>query len=238
MSADHATEGVAAADAMRPLVIATRNAGKLRELRAMFVEAGVAIEDLAAAGLGAEAEAEDALEAHATFEENARAKARWFAARLPGRLVVADDSGLEVDALGGAPGVHSKRWAGSTASGAALDEENNAALQRALQRAAAQASAASEQGAARTARYVCVVVAVQGDREFVARGECAGRILATPEGANGFGYDPYFHSDELGETFGVATREAKARVSHRGRAFRALLAQLREARGAEALRGG
>lgn len=210
------------ADAVpRPVVIATRNAGKLRELRAMFAEAGIGLEDLAEAGLGAEDAAEDALESHATFEENARAKARWFSERLPGRLVVADDSGLEVDALGGAPGVHSKRWAGSTASGAALDAENNAALQRAL-----------EGRTSRTARYVCVVVAVHGDREYVARGACTGRILAVPDGVNGFGYDPYFRSDDLGATFGVSTREAKARVSHRGRAFRALLEQLAQPRDA------
>ena len=102
------------------VVIATRNVGKLRELRAMFAEADIGLDDLTDVGLGAEVAAEDALETHATFEENARAKACWFAARLPGRLVVADDSGLEVDALGGAPGVRSKRWAGSSASGAAL----------------------------------------------------------------------------------------------------------------------
>jgi XTP/dITP diphosphohydrolase len=218
------------------VVIATRNAGKLRELRAMFAEADIGLDDLTDVGLGAEVAAEDALETHATFEENARAKARWFAARLPGRLVVADDSGLEVDALGGAPGVRSKRWAGSSASGAALEAENNAALQAALRRAhdhaqhdASPGAREAERGSSRVARYVCVVVAVQGEREVVARGECTGRIQETPEGSNGFGYDPYFRSDELGVTFGVATRDAKARVSHRGRAFRALLAQLRSA---------
>lgn len=202
----------------RPVVLATRNAGKLRELRAMFGEAGIALEDLAQAGLAEEDPGEDVLESHDTFEANARAKARWFAARLPGRMVIADDSGLEVDALGGAPGVRSKRWAGSVASGATLDAENNGALLRAL---AGKSS--------RTARYVAVVVAVEGAREFVARGECAGRVTFAPEGVNGFGYDPYFQSDELGVTFGVASREAKARVSHRGRAFRSLLAQLRAA---------
>ncbi len=208
-----------ASTASLPVVLATRNAGKLLELRALFAEAAFSLHDLAEVGLGAADDAEDALEQHATFEENARAKARWFATRLPGRLVVADDSGLAVDALEGAPGVHSKRWAGSRATGRALDAENNAALQRALVGLSV-----------RTARYVCVVVAIVDGREFVARGECRGTILESPAGANGFGYDPYFWSEELRETFGVASREAKARVSHRGRAFRDLVVQLRAAR--------
>lgn len=197
-----------------PVVLATRNPGKRRELRAMFAAAGIAIEDLADVGLAAEDPAEASLEVHETFEENARAKARWFAARLPGRRVIADDSGLSVDALDGAPGVHSKRWSGSTASGAALDADNNAALLRAL-----------ADVADRRARYVCAVVCVDGAREWVARGECRGRMLAEAEGRAGFGYDPYFFSDELRRGFGVATPEEKAAVSHRGRAFRALLAQ-------------
>lgn len=180
----------------------------------MFDAAGIAIEDLSDVGLSEEDPAEASLEVHERFEENARAKARWFAARLPGRRVIADDSGLAVDALHGAPGVHSKRWSGSTASGAALDAENNAALQRALQGAAD-----------RSARYVCVVVCVEGEQEWVARGECGGRILERAEGAQGFGYDPYFYCDELQRAFGVVTSEEKAAVSHRGRAFRALLAQ-------------
>lgn len=184
----------------------------------MFAAAGFALEDLAEAGLGVEDAAEESLESHATFEENARAKAQWFAALLPGRMVIADDSGLEVDALDAAPGVRSKRWAGSIASGAALEAENNAALLRAL-----------EGSVLRSARYVSVVVAVQGTQEYVARGECAGRILEEAEGSNGFGYDPYFRSDELGATFGVVSREEKALVSHRGRAFGRLLTQLRGA---------
>ena len=203
----------------RAVVLATRSAGKLRELRAMFESAGIALEDLGSAGLAGEDPAEDGLEVHETFEENARAKARWFAARLPGRIVIADDSGLEVTALGGVPGVRSKRWSGSAANGAALDADNNAALQRAL---AGKTD--------RTARYVCVVVCVDGPREWVARGECAGRILERPEGTEGFGYDPYFFSEALSKPFGVVSREEKARVSHRGSAFRALLAQWERAR--------
>lgn len=196
------------------VVLATRNPGKLRELRAMFEAAGFALDDLASVGLGDEDPAEASLEAHDTFEANARAKARWFSARLPGRRVIADDSGLAVDALGGAPGVHSKRWSGSTAEGAALDADNNAALQRAL-------SGCGD----RRARYVCAVVCVDGATEWTARGECTGRILEVPQGTEGFGYDPYFWSDDLQRGFGEASRAQKAAVSHRGRAFRALIAQ-------------
>lgn len=178
----------------------------------MFLEAGIALDDLASVGLPDEAPGEDALEAFDTFEENARAKARWFSAKLPGAVVVADDSGLEVDALSGAPGVRSKRWSGSEASGAALEAANNVHL-------LAQLAAAT----IRTAACVSVVVCTDGVREWCARGECRGRILTAPSGAGGFGYDPLFWSDDLRCTFGDASREAKARVSHRGRAFRALL---------------
>jgi XTP/dITP diphosphohydrolase len=198
-----------------PLVLATRSAGKLTELRAMAAAHGRDVVDLSAVGLGMEDPAEEVLEVHDTFEANARAKARWFADRLPGHLVVADDSGLEVAALGGAPGVRSKRWAGSVATGAALYAENNAALLRAL---AGRTD--------RSARFVTVVVAVQGMREWRARGVCAGRILEAPDGIEGFGYDPLFWSEELGVSFGRAERSLKAEVSHRGRAFRALLESL------------
>lgn len=193
-------------------VLATRNPGKLRELSAMFAEAGIALVDLASAGLALEDPAEDALEIFATFEENARAKARWFSARLPGAFIVADDSGLAVDALDGAPGVQSKRWSRSGASGAALDAANNRHLLASL------AGASS-----RAAGYVSAVVCTDGVREWTARGECRGRILEVPRGSGGFGYDPLFFSEDLQCTFGEATQEQKARVSHRGRAFRALL---------------
>jgi len=218
------------------VVIATRSAGKRDEWRALFESVGIGVESLDDVGLP-EDPAEGSLEVHATFEENARAKARWFAARLRAHAaeraaertaartaarsahhaVIADDSGLMVDALGGAPGVRSKRWAGSARTGAALDADNNAALLRAL----ARYEAPSERGA----RYVCAVVCVQAHLEWVARGECEGRILAAPQGSAGFGYDPYFWSVDLGCSFGDASREAKASVSHRGRAMRALLAQ-------------
>lgn len=181
----------------------------------MAAAQGLAVVDLTAVGLGGEHPAEAELERHDTFEANARAKARWFAERLPGRLVVADDSGLEVAALGGAPGVRSKRWTGSRAEGEALHAENNAALLRAL------AGVVD-----RSARFVTVVVAVRGGVEWVARGECRGRILEIPCGGGGFGYDPLFWSDELAAAFGQVSHDVKGQVSHRGRAFRSLLGQL------------
>jgi len=197
------------------VVIATRSAGKRRELVAFFAAHGIAADDLSAVGLAEEDPAEDALETHETFEENARAKAAYFAARLPGRVVVADDSGLEVAALGGAPGVRSKRWTGSTLEGVALDEHNVDALLAAL-----------EHSDDRRARYVSVVVARDSvGREWVARGETTGRILRARDGEGGFGYDPIVWSDDLGASFGRVTQAEKDRVSHRGRAFRALVEQ-------------
>ncbi len=198
------------------VLLATRSAGKLAELRPLFAAAGWTVRDLAEAGL-AERPEEDALEAYDTFEENARAKARHFHARSGGRPVVAEDSGLEVAALGGGPGVRSRRWSGRTdLTGAALDEANNALL---LERLGGTAD--------RRARYVCAAVYWDGAREVVARGETAGRIAESRHGgANGFGYDPYFVSEELGRAFSEVTREEKARVSHRGRAFAALVRAL------------
>ena len=196
------------------VLLATRSEGKLRELRPLFAAHGVRILDLHDAGI-AESAAEDALEAHDTFEENALAKARYFHA-LSGRPTVADDSGLVVDTLGGRPGVHSKRWSGrDDLRGLALDEENNRLLLERLR------------GATDTrAHYICVAAFVDGRRELTRRGEVHGRIIDRRTGSHGFGYDPYFFADELGRTFGEATREQKERVSHRGRAFRSLLAAL------------
>jgi XTP/dITP diphosphohydrolase len=195
-------------------VLATRSAGKLRELVPLFAARGIDVIDLGAAGI-VETAAEDELEAYATFEENALAKARYFHART-GRPAFADDSGLEVDALGGAPGVLSKRWSGRTdLSGQALDDENNRLLLERL-------VDARDRGA----RYVCAAAYVDRGRQLVSRGETEGRIIDAPRGEHGFGYDPYFFSVELDRTFGEATRAEKERVSHRGRAFRALLSRV------------
>lgn len=201
----------------RTVVIATRSAGKLGELRALFEAAGFAVIDLDAAGIPEEA-AEEGLEVWPTFEENALAKARWFAAKAGGRPVVADDSGLSVEGLGGAPGVRSKRWSERPdLSGKALDAANNAKLVAAL-----------DGVADRRARYVCAAAYVGPEGEVVVRGETTGVMLERPRGTGGFGYDPYFLSDELGTTFAEASREEKGRVSHRGRAFVKLLAALGE----------
>jgi XTP/dITP diphosphohydrolase len=198
----------------RPTVlVATRNVGKLRELGALFSRLGVQLVDLPTAGI-AESADEDELETHDTFELNALAKARYFHARS-GLPTVADDSGLAVDALGGEPGVRSKRFAGAIGSAKEIDRANNAKLQLALRGVAD-----------RRARFVCAAAFVDADGEWVTRGEALGRIVDEPRGAGGFGYDPYFVSDDLGMTFAEAGIAAKERVSHRGRAFRALLAQL------------
>jgi len=196
-----------------PLVLATRSVAKMRELRPILAAAGLAVADLDEAGVPADA-SEEAIESFDTFEENAVAKARWFHGLLPARTVVADDSGLEVLALGGRPGVRSKRWSGrDDLSGVALDDANNGTLQAALQGAED-----------RRARYVCVAALVGPGGELVRRGEVEGRILELPRGTGGFGYDPWFACDELGgRTFAEVSLDEKARVSHRGRAFRALI---------------
>lgn len=209
------------------LLLATRSAGKLRELEPMLRAHGWDVVDLDGAGLRARPEEEDALEMAETFEENALSKARYFHA-LSGLPTMADDSGLSCDALGGAPGVFSKRWsARPELEGAALDAANNAMLLSALAGAALSATVRRD-AATRAARYVCAAAFVDDGREVVARGETRGWILEREVGTGGFGYDPLFHSDELGATFGMVTREEKARVSHRGRAVAALLRKVDE----------
>ncbi|HEX2094720.1 MAG TPA: RdgB/HAM1 family non-canonical purine NTP pyrophosphatase [Longimicrobiaceae bacterium] len=198
---------------MLHLLVATRSAHKLREIRqilALYPE--IEPIDLTDAGIP-ESPDEDAIEAFETFEENAMAKARFFATRS-GLPVLADDSGLCVDALGGAPGVRSKRFSGRTdLKGAELDRANNALLLERL------AGVSEEQ---RTARYVCAAAVVfPHGVEEVFRGTCEGIILTEPRGAGGFGYDPLFYLPDEGATFGEVAPERKDRVSHRGRAVRA-----------------
>lgn len=234
------------------LLLATRSAGKRRELEPMLRAHGWDVVDLDGAGFPERPAEEDALEAAETFEENALAKARHFHA-LSGLPTMADDSGLSCDALGGAPGVRSKRWSGraerdgaaragvalegtalegavlegTALEGAALDAANNAMLLAELAQAS-QLAAARGAVATRAARYVCAAAFVDGARELVARGETTGRILEGEEGTGGFGYDPLFFSDDLGAPFGMVTREEKARVSHRARAVEALLRKVDE----------
>ncbi|GLC26618.1 non-canonical purine NTP pyrophosphatase [Roseisolibacter agri] len=195
------------------VLVATRNAGKLVELRPMFAAIGREVVDLDSAGVP-ETPDEDAIEAFDTFEANALAKARHFHRASGGLPTVADDSGLEVLALGGAPGVRSKSYA-TAAPGQSQTQANNDRLLQAL---------ASEED--RRGRFVCAVAFVDADRELVVRGETTGVITREARGAGGFGYDPLFLSDDLGQTLAEAGPEAKARVGHRGRAFVALTAAL------------
>jgi XTP/dITP diphosphohydrolase len=199
----------------RVLLLATRSLGKLYELRPLFADARLDVLDLADAGIEESTE-EDELEQHSTFEENALAKARYFHRRSGGMPTVADDSGLEVVALGGRPGVHTKRWSERPdLSGRALDAANNEKLLQTL-----------GEETDRRARYVCVAACVDARDERTFRGESEGRILYAPRGTGGFGYDPLFESVELGLTFAEVDRATKERVSHRGRAFAKLVAAL------------
>ena len=199
------------------LLVATRSPGKQREIHRLLAPAGVPILFPDDAGIPPDP-AEDRLELGETFEANARAKAEYFARRT-GLPTVADDSGLEVFALGGLPGVRSRRWAGSSAAGVELDRANNAELLRRLLGAPA---------ARRRARYRCVLAYFASPAAVpeIFEGECAGTILDEPQGERGFGYDPLFRSDDLGRSFGEAGETEKDAVSHRARAFRALLDRL------------
>jgi len=204
-----------------PYLLATRSLGKLYELRPMFSAAGLEVIDLDAAGI-AESDAEAGLEEFETFEENALSKASYFRAKS-GLVTIADDSGLEVQALGGAPGVRTKRWSGrADLEGRALDVANNEFLLRKL-----------GASADRRARYVCVAALVDEHGQRTFRGETEGEILEAPRGEGGFGYDPLFLSSDLGITFAEAARAAKERTSHRGRAFSQLLAWLARGGGSQ-----
>ncbi len=196
---------------MRTVVIATNNAHKADEIASALAVEGWEFATLAQAGLASDPE-EDA----GTFEGNARIKAQaaWEAARAAGMrcAVLADDSGLEVDALGGEPGVYSARYAGPEADDAA----NNAKLLAALE---------AVPDAERTARFACTLVMLDEEgAETVARGTVEGRIGREPRGAEGFGYDPLFRPDAFadGRTLAEVPQAEKAAVSHRGNALRVL----------------
>ena len=202
---------------MVKLLVATRSEGKQREIRRLLAGAGFEILFPDDANV-VEAPAEAGLELHDSFGGNALAKAEYFT-RLTGLPTVADDSGLEVFSLGGDPGVKSKRWAGAAGSTADVDAANNAYLLRRL---------AGATDARRRARYRCVLVLLRHRHALpeTFEGNATGVITTEPRGDGGFGYDPYFLSDDLGRTFGEASAEEKDGVSHRGRACRALLAAL------------
>ena len=202
------------------LVIATRSTDKLREIRQMLAPiASLDVLDLSAAGVDPEP-AEDDVEVYDTFRENALAKARYYAARA-GTLVLADDSGICVDALGGAPGVRSKRFSGVEASGRALDAANNALLLERLRGVPPER---------RGAHYACAVALYDpiSGREAVVEGFCEGVVLEAPRGGAGFGYDPLFFLPEDSATFGELPAERKNLVSHRARAIGAAAELLRQ----------
>jgi XTP/dITP diphosphohydrolase len=204
----------------RPIsvLVATSNSGKLRDFAGAAAAAGITIETIPRfSSLPA------VIEDGTTFEANARKKAEQYSRFAPGELVLADDSGLEVDALGGSPGVHSARYATLEAHGEdspdshrnSDDEANNARLLREL---------ADVPPAKRTARFVCVIAAARdGETLATFRGSAEGIILDAPRGTYGFGYDPLFYFPQIGKTFAELSAEEKAEYSHRGAAFRAFL---------------
>jgi XTP/dITP diphosphohydrolase len=188
------------------LLVATTNRNKVREIRALLEGAPVELLTLDAFSAFTAPD-----ETGRTFEENARQKALYYAA-MSKELTVAEDSGLEIDALGGAPGVESARFGGADTS----YPDKFAKLYDAL-RAKGSASADSP------ARFVCALALAQGDRIlFETRGTVEGRIAPEPKGAGGFGYDPIFFYPPYGQTLGEATELQKSAVSHRGQAFRTL----------------
>ena len=203
---------------MNKLVLASSNPGKLREFRQMLAPLGIEVVPQGELGIT------DADEPHATFVENALAKARHASAgsRLP---AFADDSGICVAALGGAPGVQSARYAGPPPAGATggreeQDARNNRKLIEALARAAD-----------RSAHYYCVIVLARhaADPEpLIAEGRWHGEVIPNPRGANGFGYDPYFFLPMLGKTAAELLPDHKNAISHRGQALASLVAKLRE----------
>jgi XTP/dITP diphosphohydrolase len=198
---------------MRRILIATSNPGKLRDFAGAALRHAVEI-----AGIPGFASLPTVVEDGLTFEANARKKAEEYSRYAAGEIVVADDSGLEIDALNGAPGVHSARYAAEIPEQADAntdDEANNARVLRELQNIPA---------GQRTGRFVCVLAAARnGETLATFRGEAGGIILEAPRGTNGFGYDPLFYFPQINKTFAELSAEEKSKYSHRGAAFRSFL---------------
>lgn len=195
---------------MKTIVVATRNQGKVAEIKGAIEHLGVTVRSLSEFSAIPEA-VEDGL----TFEDNAIIKARYYAAHT-GYACLADDSGLEVDALGGQPGVYSARYAGENADDAA----NNSKLLAALENVPPER---------RTARFRCVLAfADKTGTVITADGSCEGIILDTPQGQGGFGYDPLFFMPELGKTLAEVSVTEKNAISHRGRALKNIVPKLEE----------
>jgi XTP/dITP diphosphohydrolase len=198
---------------MQRILIATSNPGKIRDFAGAASVHGIEV-----APLPNFASLPPVIEDGATFEANARKKAEAYSQHAAGELVIADDSGLEVDALGGAPGVHSARYAADeplAAESNTDDEANNAKLMRKIRRVPPEK---------RSGRFVCWIAAArEGKTLAVFEGKAEGVILEQAQGKNGFGYDPLFYFPAIGNTFAQLTPEEKAKYSHRGAAFRAFL---------------
>ena len=195
---------------MDAILIATSNAGKLRDVAAAAAEHRIEV-----AGLPNFSSLPAVPEDEPTFEANARKKAEAYSRFAPGAIVLADDSGLEVTALKGAPGVYSARYAAQSPQENASDAANNAKLLVELQKVPEDE---------RQAKFVCVIVAARDGKALASfRGEARGVILHAPRGSGGFGYDPLFYFPTLGKTFAELSAAEKARVSHRGQAFRKFL---------------
>ncbi|MCE5287106.1 MAG: XTP/dITP diphosphatase [Pelosinus sp.] len=195
---------------MKKIVVATHNQGKVGEIEAMLRNFAAEVTSLAAYE-----NIPEAVEDGQTFQENAILKARHYAL-YTSEVCLADDSGLEVDVLKGAPGVYSARYAGVEAT----DEENN-------QKLLAELKGVPEKK--RTARFRCVLAVVDGDKVlYTANGTIEGVILEGPKGQGGFGYDPLFFVPSLGKTLAEVTMAEKNSISHRGQALRALSDMLAE----------
>jgi XTP/dITP diphosphohydrolase len=201
------------------LYAATSNAGKLRDLAVAASAHDIAI-------LPISGEIAPPAENADTFAGNAREKAVYYSRFQPGAIILADDSGLEVDALNGAPGVRSARYAADAGFSDAADDSRQIDL-RNNEFLLKQLAGVDDPG--RTARYRCVLaVARDGQTLLTAEGSVEGRLLTAARGTGGFGYDPLFYLHELGKTMAEVDLETKHALSHRGRAFRALLPRLAE----------
>jgi XTP/dITP diphosphohydrolase len=214
MDVDAADENIAGCNMRdRTVLVATSNSGKLRDFAGAAAAYGITI-----AAIPGFSSLPAVIEDGAIFEANARKKAEAYSLAVPGEIVLADDSGLEIDALAGAPGVHSARYAAQVPHEAETnseDEANNARVLRELGNVPPEK---------RTARFVCVLVAARDGRALKTfRGTAEGIILDAPRGYDGFGYDPLFYFPQIGKTFAQLSAEEKARYSHRGAAFRAFL---------------
>jgi XTP/dITP diphosphohydrolase len=198
---------------IKRVLIATSNPGKLRDFAGIAAPLGIEI-----ASIPNFSSLPSVIEDGLTFEANAQKKADGYSLHAPGELVLADDSGLEVDALDGAPGVHSARYAADEphlAEGNTDDEANNARLIREIMNISPDK---------RSGRFVCVIAAARDGRTLeVFHGRAEGIILDKARGSNGFGYDPLFYFPGIGKTFAELAAIEKAQYSHRGAAFRKFL---------------